>query len=33
METLLEPVRWDRLGALPRALEKDDLRGLIQDLL
>jgi len=33
METLLEHVRWDRLGALPRALEKDDLRGLIQDLL
>ena len=33
METLLEHVRWDRLGALPRALEKDELRGLIQELL
>ena len=33
MGTLLEHIRWERLGALPRPLERDDLRGLLQELM
>ncbi|MFQ6030706.1 MAG: iron-containing alcohol dehydrogenase [Dehalococcoidia bacterium] len=33
MGTLVEHTRWDRVSVLPRALGKDDLQELLQDLL
>ena len=33
METLLEHLRWDRLGVLPRPMEREDMRGLLQELI
>ena len=33
METLLDHTRWDRVGVLPRTLERDDLRVLLQGLM
>ena len=33
METLLEHIRWDRLGVLPRPLEREDARTLLQELM
>ena len=33
METLLEHIRWDRLGVLPRPLEREDARILLQELM
>ena len=33
MDTLLEHIRWDRTAPLPRPLERDDARELLQDLM
>ena len=33
METLLDNIRWDRLGVLPRTLGREDARVLLQGLL
>ena len=32
METLLEHIRWDRLGVLPRPIYRDEMRGLLEAL-
>ncbi|MCH6556384.1 MAG: iron-containing alcohol dehydrogenase [Chloroflexi bacterium] len=33
METLIEHIRWDRLGVLPRPIDRDEMRGLLEPLL
>ena len=33
METLVEHTRWDRVDVLPRTLDREDLRGLLQGLM
>jgi alcohol dehydrogenase class IV len=33
METLLDHIRWDRVGVLPRALSREDARGLLEKLM
>ena len=33
LETLVEHTRWDRVGALPTTLERDDLMGLLLDMM
>ena len=33
VETLLDHIRWDRLGALPRPLDREDMRALLQGLM
>ena len=33
MGTLLEHIRWDRLGALPRPIEREEMRGLLEGLM
>ena len=33
METLLEHIRWDRVGVLPRPIDRDEMRGLLEALL
>ena len=33
MDTLLDHVRWDRLGVLPRPLVRDEMRALLADMM
>ena len=33
MDTLVENVRWDRLGVLPRPIDRDEMRSLLQGLM
>ena len=33
METLLDHIRWDRIAVLPRTLDREDARALLQGLM
>jgi hypothetical protein len=33
MDTLLDNIRWDRTRMLPRPLERDDMRAILQELM
>ena len=33
IDQLVENIRWDRVDVLPRALGRDDARGILQDLM
>ena len=33
VDTLVENVRWDRLGVMPRPIDRDEMRGLLQGLM
>jgi alcohol dehydrogenase len=33
METLLDHIRWERVGVLPRVLSREDARGLLEGLM